>query len=112
MGRCLLTNNANRAYSSFLTKYIKYFVNIFSPKIFSKNKGNKSGWLMKGIKLSGQRLRLLRLLKKNIYLSSKTLNYIKKYQITYKVISEARKRENDQIISKSINHTKAFPAAT
>jgi hypothetical protein len=64
---------------------------------------------MKWIKVSGQRLQLLRLLKKTMSLSSKTLNYIKKYQITcLKVISEARKRENDIIISRFINHTKTL----
>jgi hypothetical protein len=44
---------------------------------------------MKGIKVSRQRLQLLRLLKKNVSLSSK-INI--KYQITYKkVTSEAQK---------------------
>jgi hypothetical protein len=42
-------------------------------------------------------------------LSSKTMNYIKIYQTTYKkVISEEWRRENDRIISRSINHTKAL----
>jgi hypothetical protein len=42
-------------------------------------------------------------------LSSKTLNYVKKYHIAYKkVISEAQKRENDRIISRAVNHTKAL----
>jgi hypothetical protein len=42
-------------------------------------------------------------------LASKTLNYRKKYQVTYKkAILEAWKRENDRIISRSINHTKAL----
>jgi hypothetical protein len=81
--------------SSFLTKHLKYFVNIFAPKNSQKIEVTsiKSGWLTKGINISGQRLRLLSLLKKKMSLSSKTLNYIKKYQITYKkVISEAWKR--------------------
>jgi hypothetical protein len=34
----------------------------------------------------GQRLRLLRLLNKKMSLFSKTLNYINKYQITYKKV--------------------------
>jgi hypothetical protein len=50
-----IQKDVTRAYNSFLTKYLKYFVNI-SPKKISKNKDNKSGWLMKGIKVSGQRL--------------------------------------------------------
>jgi hypothetical protein len=38
-----LQTDVNRAYSSFLTKYLKYFVNTLPPEKFSKNKGNKSG---------------------------------------------------------------------
>jgi hypothetical protein len=39
----------------------------------------------------------------------KTMNYVKKYQATYKkVTSEIRKREYDHIISRSINNTKAL----
>jgi hypothetical protein len=50
------------------------------------------------------------LLKKNISLSKKTLNYVKRiYQSMYKkVISEAQKRENSRSISRSVNHTKAL----
>jgi hypothetical protein len=38
-----LQTDVNRAYRSFSTKYLKYFVNIFppTPKKISKNKGNK-----------------------------------------------------------------------
>jgi hypothetical protein len=44
-------------------------------------------------------------------MSSKTLNYIKKYQINYKkVISKARKRENDKIILRSENPYKGVMA--
>jgi RNA polymerase-binding transcription factor DksA len=62
-----------------------------------------------GVKVSRQRLQLLRQLKTTISLSDQTLNYTNKYQRTYKkVISEARKRENDRIILRSMNHTKAL----
>jgi hypothetical protein len=48
-------------------------------------------------------------IKKKISLSDQTLNYINKYQRTYKkVISEAQKRENDRIILRSTNHIKAL----
>jgi hypothetical protein len=52
---------------------------------------------------------LLLLLKKKLYLSSKSLNYVKKFQITCKkVISETWKRENDRSISRSVNCTKGL----
>jgi hypothetical protein len=37
-----LQSDVNRAYSSFLTKYLKYFLHIFPPKQVSDKKGNKS----------------------------------------------------------------------
>jgi hypothetical protein len=104
-----LHTDVNRVYSSFLSKYCKYFVNIFPLKKFSKNKGIKSGWLTKGIKVSGQRLRLLHLLKKKMSMSSQTLDYINKYQITYKkVISEARKRDEipEKLVKEGIQFIK------
>jgi hypothetical protein len=104
-----LQTEVNRAYCSFLTKFLNYFYKIFPKKRLLKNKVHKTGWLTKGIKVSGQKLRLLRLLKKTMSMSSKTLNYIKKYQITYKkVISKARKWENNKFILRSANHTKAL----
>jgi hypothetical protein len=64
--------------------------------------------ISKVIKVSGQGLQLLHLLYKKMSLSSKTMNYIKIYQTTYKkVTSETQRRENDRIISRSIIHTKA-----
>jgi hypothetical protein len=38
-----LQTDVNRAYSSFLTKYQKYFVNMFPLKKVPNNKGNKPG---------------------------------------------------------------------
>jgi hypothetical protein len=64
--------DVNRAYSSFLTKYLKHFLHTFPFKQVSNKKGNKSGWITQGIKVSRQRLQLLRLLKRKIFLSDQT----------------------------------------
>jgi hypothetical protein len=54
-----LQSDINRAYSSFLTKFLKYFLHIFPLRQVSNKKGNKSGWINQGIKVSRQRLQLL-----------------------------------------------------
>lgn len=70
-------SDVNSAYCVFLRKF-KYFLHIFPlKKVFSK-KGKKSGWITQGIKVSRQRLQLLRLLKRKMSLSVHTSNYIKK----------------------------------
>jgi exonuclease III len=103
-----LHSNVNRAYSSFLTTFLKYFLQTFPLKKVSNKGGKNSGWITKGIKVSRQRLQLLCLLKRRMSLSVSTLNCIKSYQKIYKkVISEARKRD-DRIILRSKNHTKTL----
>jgi exonuclease III len=43
-----LQTDVNRAYSFFLTKYLKHFLHTFPLKQVSNNKGNKSGWITQG----------------------------------------------------------------
>jgi uncharacterized protein YpiB (UPF0302 family) len=86
-----------------------YFLHIFPQKQVLKKKRKNSAWITQGIKVSRQRLQLLHLLKRKMSQSASTLNYIKKHQSIYKkILSVARKRENDRIISRSKNHTKAL----
>jgi hypothetical protein len=104
-----LQTDVNRAYSSFLTKFLKCSLHIFPSKQVSDTKRNKSGWITQGIKASRQRLQLLHLLKVKTCPSISASNYIKQYQRNYKkVISEAQRIENDRIIVMSKNHTKEF----
>jgi hypothetical protein len=72
-----LQSDVNSAYNVFLSKFRKYFL-YFSPlkKVFSK-KGKKSSWITQGIKVSRQRLQLLRLLKRKMSLSVHILKYVK-----------------------------------
>ncbi|PNF41670.1 hypothetical protein B7P43_G06970 [Cryptotermes secundus] len=102
-------SDVNRAYSYFLSKFTMYFNRFFPLKEVSRKKGNKVCWITKGIKVSRQKLQLLRLLKRKLILSASALNYIKKYQSTYKkILFAARKRANDRIIANSSNSTKAL----
>jgi hypothetical protein len=71
-----------------------------------KKEAIKVKWIMKGIKVSSQKMRFLSALKQNSTLSSKAMNYINRYKTTYKkVIAEAKKGENDKYILTSNNPT-------
>ena len=102
-------SDINKAYSYFLAKFIMYFNRFFPLKEVLRKKGNKLCWITKGINVSRQKLQLLRLLKRKLILSASALNYIKKYQSTYKkILFAARKRANDCTIANSSNRTKAL----
>jgi Fe2+ or Zn2+ uptake regulation protein len=69
-----------------------FFYHFFPLKKVQTNQGNKSCWITKGIKVSRQRLQLLRLLKKRMILSTSALDFLKKYKRTYNNILIAAKK--------------------
>jgi hypothetical protein len=71
-----LQYDVNTAYGSFLTVFLMYF----PPKQVLNKKGKKS-WITEGIKVSRQRLQLLRLLKRKMSPFASTLNFIKKISV-------------------------------
>lgn len=88
-----LQKEVKRSYNTFLIKFLFDFLKLFPQKSLVKSKVNKAQWLSKGIKISGLKLQFLCMLKKRVSLASKTLNYIQRYQNTYKkVISKVEKK--------------------
>jgi hypothetical protein len=104
-----LQSDVNRYYNVFLIKFCKFFLYFFPLKKAFSKKGKKSRWITQGIKVSRQRLQLLRLLKRKMSLSVHILKYVKTYQRIYrKVNSVARQRENDRIIERSDKNSKTL----
>ncbi|PNF17939.1 hypothetical protein B7P43_G18419 [Cryptotermes secundus] len=105
----LLYDEVNTSYNTFLNRFLYYFERSFPLKTVHKKNHNEIKWIIRGIKVSSQKMRLLNTLKKNTNLSNYILEYINRYQKIYKsVITEAKRKENDRFMLRSHNKTKAI----
>ncbi|PNF29254.1 hypothetical protein B7P43_G10478, partial [Cryptotermes secundus] len=99
--------NVNELYSLFINKFLYYFTRAFPLKLETKSDRKDNLWISRGIRVSCQKMRLLNSLKCRLPLSRDSLNYINRYHRIYKrVISEAKKRYNDNQIRDATNPTK------
>ena len=93
-----LTSDVNSALQIFRDNF-DYFSNTEFPYKLQKFRNNN--WITRVLKNSGKRMRFWNSLKRIFNLPSEAQAYIKRYQITYRmVLKEAKKRENDRLIKK------------
>jgi hypothetical protein len=85
-----------------------YFNKIFPLKLIIKRDVKSKTWILKGIKVSCQKMRFLNDLKQRIALPTETLTYINRCQRIYKrVILEAKKR-HDKCIKMHLTQIKQY----
>ena len=102
-----LTSDVNSALQIFRNNFDYYFNTAFPYKLHKFRNTQDNNWITRGLKNSGKRMRFLNSLKRKLNLPKEAQAYIKRYQITYRmVLKEAKKRENDRLIKKATNKTK------
>jgi len=100
----------NKSFMLFMNTFIYYF-NIAFPINKNEVKSNYiiQRWIIKGLIVSRNKLRILRKIKRKQCLFGEFLEYIQTYQrIVRKVLIEARRKESDRYVLASKNKSKAL----